>query len=97
MPTFPVDPKFDLIEFVDDKALSLNLPELIEEITNRKGVGNSLARSLLLTFLQSEISDPKEFLEKIDIEGFPPMEVCMGVHEKEREGKLLARLFGLLT
>lgn len=86
LPTFPVDPKFDLIEFVDDKALSLNLPELIEEITNRKGIGSSLARSLLLTFLQSDISDPKEFLEKIDREGFPFMEICMGVHEKEREG-----------
>lgn len=94
---FPVDPKFDLIEFIDDKSLSLGLPELIEEITNRKSIGTALSRSLLLHFLKSDISDPEEFLREIDLNGFPLWEMCVGVHEKEREGKLLARLFGLLT
>lgn len=94
---FPVDPKFDLIEFIDDKALSLGITDLIIEITQNKSIGSSLTRSLLLAFLRSDISDPEEFLNQIDIEGFPIHEICVGVHEKEREGKLIARLFGLLT
>lgn len=94
---FPVDTKFDLIEFIDDKALSLGLPELLEEITKRKNIGSSLSRSLLLKFLQSNISDPEQFLNNINESGFPLDEVCVGLHEKEREGKLKARLFGILT
>nr|WGF21061.1 L [Spodoptera frugiperda rhabdovirus] [Spodoptera frugiperda rhabdovirus] len=94
---FPVDPKFDLIEFIDDKSISLGFPDLLNEIYRNKSIGNSLARSLLLNFLSSDISDPQEFLKNIDTSGFPPEEICVGVHEKEREGKLKARLFGLLT
>nr|QMP82220.1 RNA-dependent RNA polymerase [Lepidopteran rhabdo-related virus OKIAV32] len=94
---FPIDPKFDLIEFIDDKSISLAFPDLIEEIIHNKSIGNSLARSLLLAFLKSDISDPEKFLRRIDVEGFPTGEISIGVREKEREGKLEARLFGLLT
>ncbi|CAK1588827.1 unnamed protein product [Parnassius mnemosyne] len=94
---FPVNPKFDLIEFIDDKAISLGIVELLQEITHNRSIGSSITRSLLLAFLKSDISDPEMFLRKVDLEGFPPVEICVGVHEKEREGKLKARLFGLLT
>ncbi|QMP82144.1 RNA-dependent RNA polymerase [hymenopteran rhabdo-related virus 109] len=94
---FPVDPKFDLVEMLSDKALSLNTDELIHLLTLGRGVGSSIERSVLLKWLSSELHDPVEFLEFINKYGFPINEASIGVKEKEREGKVDARLFGLTT
>ncbi|UOS86047.1 RdRp [Hymenopteran rhabdo-related virus] len=94
---FPVDPKFDLIEMLSDKALSLNTPDLIEHLVTGRGVGTSIERSVLLRWLSTELHDPVAFLQFIDQYGFPITEKSMGIKEKEREGKVEARLFGLTT
>ena len=94
---FPVDPKFDLIEMIADKAMSLFTPDLIEYLSSGRGVGSSIDRSVLVQWMKSSLHDPKEFLLLIDKNGFSFLERSMGVKEKEREGKLEARLFGLMT
>lgn len=94
---FPVDPKFELLEVLSDKALSLDTVRLIFNVENGKGPGSSLERALLLNWLRASISEPEEFLEWIDEQGFPLPEMSVGFKEKEREGKLYARMFGLMT
>ncbi|WAL01514.1 replication/transcription [Electric ant rhabdovirus] len=94
---FPIDPKFDLIELIADKALSLITPELIHKILTQHNCGSANERSVLINWLKSPIQDPETFLRLIDKTGFPSMEKSFGLREKEREGKLKARLFGLMT
>lgn len=92
-----VDPKFDLLELLSDKALSLPTPDLINSILTKHHPGSSLDRSVLLNWLSSYLHDPVSFLRTIDEEGFPENERSIGLKEKEREGKTDPRLFGLTT
>ncbi|AYW51543.1 L polymerase RdRp [Lasius neglectus virus 2] len=94
---FPIDPKFDLIELIADKALSLLTPELVSQIIKHNNCGLATDRSVLINWLRSPIHDPEEFLKYIDLHGFPPFEMSNGVREKEREEKIRARMFGLMT
>lgn len=96
-PQFPIDPKFDLVEVIADKAMSLCTPDLIDHLRKGKGSGTSIERSVLVQWLESSLHDPKEFLSFIDQQGFTIFEKSVGVKEKEREGKIKARLFGLMT
>lgn len=94
---FPVDPKFEILEMLSDKALSLDTFTLKERLKEGKGSGSSIERSVILNWLNSALSDPAEFLRFIDLGGFPRSERSVGLREKEREGKIIARLFGLMT
>ncbi|QIS62334.1 RNA-dependent RNA polymerase [Primus virus] len=94
---FPVDPKFELLEVLSDKALSLDTFSLITHIEAGLGPGSSLERALLLNWLRASVSEPESFLKWIDEKGFPFPEKSVGLKEKEREGKLDARMFGLMT
>lgn len=94
---FPVDPKFEILEMLSDKALSLDTDTLKERLLEGQGPGTSIERSVILNWLNSTLSDPGEFLRFIDLGGFPSFERSVGLREKEREGKLDARLFGLMT
>lgn len=95
--TFPISKQYELSEIISDKATSLGLTKLIHELLNGRGIGPSAERSVLLQWIMSDSLDPEEFLNKIDAEGFPAEECVVGVYPKEREMKLKARLFGLLT
>ncbi|UHR49895.1 MAG: RNA-dependent RNA polymerase [Hangzhou rhabdovirus 1] len=95
--TFPVDPKFDLIEMIADKSMSLTTDNLLSHLRRKAGVGTAQERSVLLAWLKSDKHDPELFLKEIDQHGFPANEKSIGVKEKERELKEAARLFGLMT
>lgn len=94
---FPIDPKFDLIEMLSDKALSLPTDELIKNLRKNKGVGSSIDRSVLVNWLKSQLHDPTKLLQAVSEHGFPIFEKSVGLKEKEREGKIDARMFGLMT
>lgn len=95
--TFPISKQYELSEIISDKATSLGLSRLIRELLNGRGIGPSAERSVLLQWIMSDSLDPEEFLNEIDARGFPQDECVVGVYPKEREMKLKARLFGLLT
>lgn len=97
METFPIDPKLDILEMLSDKSMSLGKTELIKAIREKYNIGFSEARSVLVQWLKTNLSDPEVFLRNIDLYGFPKDEVVVGVCPKEREGKVEARMFGLLT
>lgn len=95
--TFPIDPKLDILQMLSDKSMSLNKADLINAIQKTYNIGFSEARSVVVQWLQSNLSDPEVFLRDIDLKGFPQQERVVGVCPKEREGKIKARMFGLLT
>lgn len=95
--TFIIPKQFDLSELISDKAMSHTLSVLLECIKRDKNIGNSADRSVIIQWIKSEIGDPEQFLRLINDNGFDPDEVVVGVCPKERELKILARLFGLLT
>ncbi|QPB73983.1 RdRp [hymenopteran rhabdo-related virus 24] len=95
--TFLIPKQFDLSELISDKAMSHSLPNLIENIIKSGSIGNAAERSVIIQWIQSELGDPEEFLKDIDLNGFGEDEVVVGVCPKERELKIIARLFGLLT
>lgn len=77
--------------------MSLTTPDLIDHLRSGRGSGSSIERSVLVQWLKSSLHDPKKFLSFIDHNGFTSFEKSVGVKEKEREGKIKARLFGLMT
>ncbi|ALU09129.1 RNA-dependent RNA polymerase [Gammahymrhavirus longicaudata] len=94
--TFDLLPKYNLIKLLSDKAMSLGVGELKVEV-EQGSIGPAWKRSVLVKWLESEIGDPKKFLLDISENGFGPEECIVGVCPKERELKLWARMFGLLT
>lgn len=95
--TFDIPEKFELSEMISDKATSFNIDELKEACQKDGNIGASYKRSVIIKWLDTNYNNPQEFLDKIDREGFDKKETCVGVHPKERELKVFARLFGLLT
>nr|QMP82336.1 RNA-dependent RNA polymerase [Blattodean rhabdo-related virus OKIAV14] len=93
---FDIDPKFNLVELISDKAMSLGLNDLLYH-ASLGNIGPSTERSVIYQWLRSTIGDPGEFLKDICENGFGPDDQVTGVCPKEREGKIYPRLFGLLT
>nr|WIL00264.1 MAG: RdRp and L protein [Apis rhabdovirus 5] len=94
--TFEILPKYNLVKLLSDKAMSLNIKE-IEGFLNKGSIGPAWFRSVLYNWLVNDIGDPKEFLDLISRHGFGEFETIIGVCPKEREIKLFARMFALLT
>ncbi|AJG39120.1 RNA-dependent RNA polymerase [Sanxia Water Strider Virus 5] len=94
---FAVPEKFELSEMIADKATSHGLLDLIKSCKKDGTIGSSHTRSVILKWLNTNYNDPEEFLNQIDQSGFSDDECCVGLHPKEREMKIYARMFGLLT
>lgn len=97
LPSFPIDPKFEILEILSDKALSLNTPDLKQHLKAGLGSGSAIERSVIIQWLKTTLSDPEAFLKNVDQMGFTSFEQSFGLREKEREGKIEARMFGLAT
>lgn len=95
--TFNIDLKFNIQDMISDSALSLTKSELFNQVKGKKNIGSSYERSVITQWLKSNLSDPLEFLSRIDLNGFGEENSLTGVCPKEREMKMYARLFGLLT
>ncbi|UDL13998.1 MAG: RNA dependent RNA polymerase [Xiangshan rhabdo-like virus 4] len=95
--TFIIPKQFDLSELISDKAMSHTFSVLADCIKKSRNIGNAADRSVIIQWMMSEIGDPEVFLEDIDSNGFGGDETVVGVCPKERELKIIARLFGLLT
>lgn len=95
--TFDIPKCHDLAELISDKAMSFTLDELVSNIRKHGDIGQAHDRSVLIKWMQSELGDPEEFLKDIDKNGFGVIDNVTGVCPKEREMKIFARMFGLLT
>nr|UHR49730.1 MAG: RNA-dependent RNA polymerase [Guiyang nephotettix cincticeps rhabdovirus 1] len=93
--TFEVKLTYDLADLISDSAMSHNFTQL-KESAAKGSIGRSEDRAVIVQWLKSNLSDPNEFLSRIDREGFDHEERVIGVYPKEREMKVFARFFGLL-
>lgn len=95
--TFNIPEKLELSEVIADKATSLTEEELAKWCIKHGTIGPSELRSVIIQWLDTNYNNPEQFLKYINENGFPPGETVVGLHPKERELKIFARLFGLLT
>ncbi|AJR28289.1 polymerase [Kwatta virus] len=98
----PLTPCFEIPDFIDpsqlmgDKAHSLQKKEVLRDLREHRSGPVKTAR-VLNTFLTKPNLRVKEFLKKIDQDGFDNDDLIIGLKAKERELKIIGRFFALLT
>ncbi|APG78836.1 RNA-dependent RNA polymerase [Wenling crustacean virus 11] len=97
MKTFEVQDSYSMVDWLSDKAMSLSAEDLKREVEDHGSIGAGWKRSVLYKWLTSDLASPHALLDQIDKNGFPAEETVVGVYDKERELKIMARFFGLLT
>nr|UYL95616.1 MAG: RNA-dependent RNA polymerase [Lhasa Rhabd tick virus 1] len=95
--TFECESSFNMSTLISDKALSLDRDQVVQMIKTHKHIGFSTDRRVLIKWLESDMVSAKEFLETIDKQGIPLNCLIIGVTPKERELKVKARMFSLMS
>lgn len=89
---------FDFSLVLDDKALSLTKTNLIHSISEKKSLGVSMYRRVLIHNLNHSIPRTEHLLQDINDHGFNDEDLMIGLCEKEREMKFPEpRMFAVLT
>jgi len=88
---------FDLCHILNDKAVSPNQDELVDGINKYQNTTGGQNRRGLLRWLRGKSLNCRDFLKQIDEEGLPENECIIGMYEKEREIKIKARMFSLMS
>ncbi|DAZ90727.1 TPA_asm: polyprotein [Holcus virus 1] len=88
---------YDLCHILNDKAVTPNQDELVTSVQkygNTTGGGN---RRGLMRWLRGKSINCKDFLTEIDTNGLSENDCIIGMYEKEREIKIQARMFSLMS
>ncbi|DAZ90859.1 TPA_asm: polyprotein [Triticum virus 1] len=88
---------YDVYHILNDKAVSPNRSELYESILSGKGTVMGVQRRGIVRWLMGNSIRCKEFLSKVDKEGLDRDSMIIGMYEKEREIKIKARMFSLMS
>lgn len=88
---------YDTCHLLHDKAVSPNRSELFDSIRSGKGAVSGTNRRGLIRWMEGESIKCKEFLSHIDEEGLDEDSLIIGMYEKEREIKVKARMFSLMS
>ncbi|DAZ90823.1 TPA_asm: polyprotein [Silene virus 1] len=88
---------YDVCHILNDKAVSPNRSELYESLRAGKGTVMGVNRRGIIRWLTSKSLRCKEFLEEIDVNGLDEDSLIIGMYEKEREIKVKARMFSLMS
>ncbi|CEK42597.1 polyprotein [Black grass varicosavirus-like virus] len=88
---------FDLCHILNDKAVSPNQKELTDSVVRYQNTTGGQNRRGLLRWLRGKSLNCREFLREIDQNGLPEDECIIGMYEKEREIKIKARMFSLMS
>ncbi|DAZ90732.1 TPA_asm: polyprotein [Leucanthemum virus 1] len=93
--TIPVT--YDIFHILNDKAVSPTRSELHQSV--KKGAGTYLGaqRRGLVRWLTGRSIKCKEFLDEIEDNGLDEDSLIIGMYEKEREIKIKARMFSLMS
>lgn len=95
--TYRVPETYDMCHILNDKAVSPDLDELIESIGAGKGTNCGAKRRGILRWMEGKSVNCREFLTRVSKEGLPENELLIGMYEKEREIKVAARMYSLMT
>nr|DAZ90758.1 TPA_asm: polyprotein [Melilotus virus 1_Off] len=88
---------YDVHHILNDKSVSPTRSELYESIKAGKGTVMGVQRRGIVRWLMGNSIRCKEFLKKIDKEGLDQDSLIIGMYEKEREIKIKARMFSLMS
>jgi hypothetical protein len=88
---------YDVYHILNDKAVSPNRSELHESIQGGKGTVMGVQRRGIIRWLMGNSIRCKAFLKKVDEEGLDLDSLIIGMYEKEREIKIKARMFSLMS
>lgn len=98
----PLIPCFDIPDYIDptiiyaDKHHSMNRSEVINHIETRPGEPIP-SRSVLETYIATEPTNWKEFLQQINDKGLDPEQLVIALRAKEREIKEMGRFFAMMS
>ncbi|DAZ90696.1 TPA_asm: polyprotein [Cucumis virus 1] len=88
---------YDLCHILNDKAVSANQSELKDSILTGNGTSCGTNRRGIIRWLKSESVNCRELLDDINENGLQDDECIIGMYEKEREIKITARMFSLMS
>ncbi|DAZ90685.1 TPA_asm: polyprotein [Centaurea virus 1] len=88
---------YDVCHILNDKAVSPNRSELYKSVSEGKGTIVGVQRRGIVRWLMSDSIRCKEFLEHVDEYGIDEDSSIIGMYEKERELKIKARMFSLMS
>ncbi|BCS90308.1 L-protein [Vitis varicosavirus] len=88
---------YDVCHILNDKAVSPTRRELYESISSGSGTVNGTMRRGIIRWMEGDSIRCREFLESIDNDGLEQDDMIIGMYEKEREIKVKARMFSLMS
>ncbi|DAZ90722.1 TPA_asm: polyprotein [Guizotia virus 1] len=88
---------YDVCHILNDKAVSPTKSELFDNIRAGKGTFCGVLRRGIIRWMEGESIRCKEFLEQVDERGLDEDDLIIGMYEKEREIKVKARMFSLMS
>ncbi|DAZ85728.1 polymerase [Zostera-associated varicosavirus 1] len=88
---------YDICHILNDKAVSPNRSELFDSISKGKGTIFGTLRRGIIRWMEGDSIRCKEFLDEIDRSGLDEDDLIIGMYEKEREIKVKARMFSLMS
>jgi len=94
IPIFDIPDHVDPSVIYDDKGHSVNRKEFLQVLRTRRG---PTSQRVLSRALKEEVPNVGEFLREVDRNGLNDDDLIIGLKAKERELKILARFFSLMT
>ncbi|DAF42283.1 TPA_asm: L [Agave tequilana virus 1] len=94
---FAIPFSWNLVHDTKDKAVSPTRQELYESVQSRNSVFSTKNRRGVLKMINTPMEPMREYLTKVSRDGMPANDLIIGVYPKERELKIKARLFSLMS
>ncbi|ABA60889.1 polymerase [maize Iranian mosaic virus] len=94
---FEVPYSWNLVHNLKDKAISPTRKEIYHTLVRRNTIFGAENRRGILKSLKMETVQLREFLQSVNDDGLPDEDRIIGVYPKERELKIKARLFSLMS
>ncbi|DAZ90646.1 TPA_asm: polyprotein [Artemisia virus 1] len=88
---------YDVCHILNDKAVSPDRSELYKSIREGRGTVLGSERRGIIRWLTGKSVKCKDFLDEINEEGLDEDSLIIGMYEKEREIKVKARMFSLMS
>ncbi|DAF42364.1 L [Melampyrum roseum virus 1] len=88
---------YDVCHILNDKAVSPTRSELYDSVKSGKGTIAGTLRRGIIRWMEGDSIRCKEFLERVDQQGIDLDHLIIGMYEKEREIKVSARMFSLMS
>nr|DAZ90671.1 TPA_asm: polyprotein [Brassica virus 2_Ole] len=88
---------YDIFHVLNDKAVSPTRSELVENIEAGRGTQCGQLRRGIWRWMCGESLRCREFLQEINDKGLDEDSKIIGLYEKEREIKITARMFALMS